>query len=81
MLRVDRRGQPRKANWATFYLPHLSQGTTDDCLTLAISAYTAINMQHEDKAAALYSQVLGLLRHTLSSKDAHKIDNQVIRYG
>lgn len=74
---MDKRGRPKKASWATFYLPHLSNGTTDDCLTMASSAFTAINMKHDRVAAELYARVLTLLRTTFRSKDVHKIGNQV----
>lgn len=43
---------------------------------MAISAFTAINMNHEQAATALYSRVLNLLRGTLKTKDAHRISNQ-----
>lgn len=76
ILLLEKRSSKKMTNWATYFLPHLTLGTIDDPLALAIAAFTALRMKHRVNASAIYAQNLSLLRSILNKKNARNMSNQ-----
>lgn len=77
ILQIKRRQDRKMTNWAGFFLPHLSTGSSDDPLSLALVAFTALRLKDRVTGFVFYSHVLSLLRIILAKQDASSMNNQV----
>ncbi|ORY81335.1 hypothetical protein BCR37DRAFT_40937 [Protomyces lactucae-debilis] len=67
---TKRKNTPRVTTWASYYLPHLATGSTNDALSLALAAYTGLVLHKQIDAINFYVKALRALRDILVKSPA-----------
>lgn len=77
ILQAKRRHDRRMTNWAVFFLPHLSTGSSEDPLSLALVAFTAMRLKDRITGMTFYAHLISQIRVILKRKAASAMGNQV----